>query len=625
MDTINSFVNALNGILFSQYVITTLLITGVVFTLLTLFGQWRAVTHGIDVVRGKYDESDDPGAINHFQALATALSATVGLGNIAGVAIAVSLGGPGAVFWMWIIGVLGMALKMTEVTQSMLYRNVSDPNNPHGGPMFVAKYGFERLGLPKIGMFIGGLFVVTLLVSAATGGNMYQVWNAADTTNEYFGFSKLYTGLIIGGVTFLVIIGGIKWIGRITSIIVPFMCVIYLIAALWVIGNNITAVPGMLWQIVSAGIGLNEQAGVDGAFVAGGIGSAIALGVQRALFSSEAGQGSAPIAHSAVRTDEPVREGVVAGLEPLIDTLIVCTITALVLLSTGAFNREAEATFASADSLQIQQVMEQNDDGGMEAKENAYTLADTYELPERSEFYRSLRQADPFGLDPKATERPDYEADRDSVFVFVNATVDGKVVKKQVVGEVEEDAAGELYIDWNEFDSAAPPTLETNEAGEPTLQLYGNYVGSTLTAHAFDRVTPGLGKYLLTVAVWLFALSTIIAWSYYGEQGIVFLCGGLSEGGTKIAVLVYKLVYCGLAVVTTVEIEGWLETDAQLNMWTTLGLGVMLVVNVPLMWLFGMKAMTAYHDYIARFMAGPMHDEIGHEAESKDPGPPPVV
>ena len=171
MDQVNSFVNALNGILFHDYVVFALLFTGVLFTVWSGFGQYRALTHGVGVIRGKYDRKDDPGAINHFQALSAALSATVGLGNIAGVAVAVALGGPGAVFWMWVIGVLGMALKMTEVTQSMLYRNLDNPDEPHGGPMFVVRRGLARRGFGAVGNVVGGVFCVTLILSAITGGN----------------------------------------------------------------------------------------------------------------------------------------------------------------------------------------------------------------------------------------------------------------------------------------------------------------------------------------------------------------------------------------------------------------------------------------------------------------------
>ncbi|MCA9293794.1 MAG: sodium:alanine symporter family protein, partial [Phycisphaerales bacterium] len=166
MANLNDFINGLNDILFSQWTVYALLFTGVLFTIWSGFGQYRALTHGVAVIRGKYDDKNDPGAINHFQALSAALSATVGLGNIGGVAVAVALGGPGAVFWMWVIGLVGMALKMTEVTQSMIYRNTDDPENPHGGPMFVVKQGFKKWGLGPLGTIVGGIFVVTLIISA---------------------------------------------------------------------------------------------------------------------------------------------------------------------------------------------------------------------------------------------------------------------------------------------------------------------------------------------------------------------------------------------------------------------------------------------------------------------------
>ncbi|MEL6797652.1 MAG: alanine:cation symporter family protein, partial [Planctomycetota bacterium] len=186
VERLNETIGILNGVLFSDAVVYALLAAGVLFTLWSGFGQFRALTHGVAVVRGKYDSPDDPGAINHFQALSAALSATVGLGNIAGVAVAVGLGGPGAVFWMWIIGFLGMSLKMTEVTQSMLFRNTSDPDNPHGGPMFVVRDGLRATGAPILGWVFGGVFCVTLLISAITGGNMFQSWNVAEVTTQYF-------------------------------------------------------------------------------------------------------------------------------------------------------------------------------------------------------------------------------------------------------------------------------------------------------------------------------------------------------------------------------------------------------------------------------------------------------
>ena len=217
MEAINEVINAINAITFSNITVYALLFTGVVFTIWSGFGQYRALTHGVQVVRGKYDDKNDPGAINHFQALSAALSATVGLGNIGGVAIAVGLGGPGAIFWMWVIGLLGMSLKMTEVTQSMLYRNTDDPENPHGGPMFVVKKGFEKWGLGGLGTVFGGLFVLTLLVSAVTGGNMFQAWNVADITKTYFDIPQVATGIVLTVLVGLVIIGGVKRIGAVAG------------------------------------------------------------------------------------------------------------------------------------------------------------------------------------------------------------------------------------------------------------------------------------------------------------------------------------------------------------------------------------------------------------------------
>ncbi|MGV6815005.1 MAG: alanine/glycine:cation symporter family protein, partial [Phycisphaerales bacterium] len=370
---IENFVTTLNGLFFHEWVIYALLFTGVVFTIWSGFGQYRALTHGVSVIRGKYDDPDDPGAISHFQALSAALSATVGLGNIAGVALAVALGGPGAIFWMWIIGFLGMSLKMTEVAQSMLYRDTSDPSNPHGGPMFVVKNLLSKQG-GNLGVTLGGLFCLTLILSAITGGNMFQAWNVADVTTRYFdipgvsGMEKtamfdpetFAIGIFLAIVVGLVIIGGVKRIGSVAGKLVPFMCGIYIAAGLLVLLMNIGHIPSIIMLIIQDGLGLGSS-DATGAFMGGSFGFAMSKGIQRALFSSEAGQGSSPIAHSAAKCDEPIRESVVAGIEPFIDTIVVCTITALVILTTGAWNRDAEAVFA--DDAQISISMIQTDNG----------------------------------------------------------------------------------------------------------------------------------------------------------------------------------------------------------------------------------------------------------------------
>ncbi|MEO0483277.1 MAG: alanine/glycine:cation symporter family protein [Planctomycetota bacterium] len=601
MSQIESLVKGLNGILFSNYTVYALLLTGLLFTFWSGFGQFRALTHGVAVVRGKYDDKNDPGAINHFQALSAALSATVGLGNIGGVAVAVALGGPGAVFWMWIIGILGMSLKMTEVTQSMLYRNTDDPDNPHGGPMFVVKKGFEKWGLGPIGAVIGGIFVVTLLTSAITGGNMFQAWNVADITNTYFQVPQVVTGVIMTIVVGLVIIGGIKRIGAVAGRIVPLMCVLYMLGAAYVLALNIDQIPAMLALIVKSGLPAflgGQDAAPVGAFLGGTFAYAALWGIKRALFSSEAGQGSSPIAHSAAKTDEPVREGVVAGLEPFIDTIVVCTMTALVILSTGAYNREAESSFFDETGVRVVQA---TDEDGT-AIENTWTLQSP-SLPAMTNDARDIR---------RAGEMESGWREGETIFIVLAGDVDentGRELRKLTATVTQDDDSLEWVADWNTLESETKPVIRANEDGTPDLGLYSDYSAASLTAYAFDRATPGLGKWLISIAAWLFAISTMISWSYYGEQGIYYFFGKNANG----AVLIYKLIYCLLILLTTVLAMPYfgpggdraiIGNDTQLDMWTTLGLGVMLVANIPIMWIFGAQAMKAYHGYFKKLKSG---------------------
>ncbi len=593
MDAINDFVNGANLILFSEAVVFVLVGTGILFTIWSGFGQYRALTHGVAVIRGKYDRKSDPGAINHFQALSAALSATVGLGNIGGVAVAVGLGGPGAVLWMWVIGVVGMALKMTEVTQSMLYRNTQDPENPHGGPMFVAREGFRRMGLGRLGSIVGAIFVVTLLISAITGGNMFQAWNVADVTDRYFGVPTIGTGIVLAILVALVIIGGIKRIGGVAGRLVPFMCIMYLLAAIYVLSLNIGEIPAMLALIVKSGLPAwlgGEPAGATGAFLGGTFGYAAMWGIKRALFSSEAGQGSAPIAHSAAKTDEPVREGIVAGLEPFIDTLVVCTMTALVILSSGAYSRDAEAVFGPNTIVRV--VEAGQTDGGV----TQWSLR-TPVLPHKTnDAKRVLRVSDGSGW-----------REGETVFMVLRAHDDENTgLPFHRVGGTVRRADDGWTVEWGRFESSTRPTIVRADNGTGgNFGIYGDYVGASLTAHAFDRVTPGLGKWLVTLAAWLFAVSTMISWSYYGEQGVVYLFG-------EKFVLPYKIIYCALIVVSTL---GFITTDAELDMWTTLGLGVMLVANIPIMLIFSRQSMKAYHEYIRKLKSGAFHPHAAPSIE----------
>jgi len=570
MEQLMNLLDTVNGVIWHPIVLYIVLGVGVLFTIWSGIGQFRSITHGTKVIRGAYDDKDDPGAINHFQALSAALSATVGLGNIAGVAVAVALGGPGAVFWMWMVGVFGMALKMTEVTLSMLYRNTDNPEEPHGGPMYVASKGFKERGMGGLGKLIGGIFVVTLLISTITGGNMFQAWAVSDVTSTNFGVPVQVTGIILTVVVALVILGGIKRIGAVAGRIVPFMCLIYLLGTFWVLAMTFDQVPSTIALIFKSAF---SPAEAQGAFIGGTFGFALLWGMKRALFSSEAGQGSSPIAHSAAKTDEPVREGIVAGLEPFIDTIVVCTLTSLVILSSGAWNRGEEASYKNIGI----NVIASNEST---ADDSIWTLDNDY-LPDRSS-------------EAKRIEDDWNTGSNFQVFMLLEVdTVDkqtGTTIKRlngAVHFEPDMGDSGTFVVAWETLSNPTAPRIINHG-------VYVEYPGASLTSHAFNMVTPGMGKYLVVIAAWLFAISTMISWSYYGEQGVVYLFG-------ESAILPYKVIYCLMILVAS---AGFIKTDAQLDNITALGTGVMLWANIPIMLIFGSVAMRAYHDYIGRLKRG---------------------
>ncbi len=548
MSDFSAFLALLNAYLWHEYVLYTIVGTGLLFTFWSGFSQYWALRHGPAVVRGVYDDPNAPGAINHFQALAAALSATVGLGNIGGVALAIALGGPGAVFWMWVVGILGMAIKLTEVTMSMLYRNTDDPDNPHGGPMCEAAKALEQLNRPRLGRTICVIFCIAMIASTATGGNMFQAWNIGEITQVYYGVPTWISGIVLAIIVGGVIIGGIKRIGKFAATIVPVMVAAYLLTGLWVLLTNISEIPAMFVLIVQSAF---SPAAAGGAFIGGSVFFAFQIGMKRAIFSNEAGQGSSPMVHAAAKTNEPVREGIVAGLEPFIDTIVVCTFTALIILSTGIWNRAPDIEFERLP------VFTQTEQG--------WTLPDI--IVDSNEWYEG-----------------------ESVFVVVGAHDNVQTAsdrhKMSGTATVNDNDAG-MKIVWNPLVSDYRPTIISDG-------FYRNYVGATLTAKAFDSVTPGLGKWVITIATWLFGISTMISWSYYGEQGVVFM------GGEK-PVLAYKLVYCALIIVATL---GFVKTEADLDNVIGIGTGVILFANIPICWMFGYQAMRAYKDYIRRLKSG---------------------
>ncbi len=304
------------------------LVTGAtIFTIYFGFIQFRAIRHSIDLVKGDYSDPDDAGEVSHFQALATALSGTVGLGNIAGVAVAVSIGGPGATFWMILAGLMGMASKFTECTLGVKYRNEYADGTVSGGPMYYISKGFKERGVPG-GKFLAGLFAVFCILGSLGGGNMFQANQAHAQISSIVGdYPGWITGIVFALIVFAVIVGGIKSIANVTEKVVPFMGILYVVTALIIILMNADKIG---WAFEQIFVGAFTGLGIAGGFV-----GALIQGFKRAAFSNEAGVGSAAIAHSAVRTKEPITEGLVSLLEPFIDTVVICTMTALVIIITG--------------------------------------------------------------------------------------------------------------------------------------------------------------------------------------------------------------------------------------------------------------------------------------------------
>lgn len=552
----NQVLSAINGIIWHQWVILGLLVVGVVYTLWTRFCQFRSLTHGLAVVTGRYDDHSDPGAISHFQALSAALSATVGVGNIGGTALAIAIGGPGALLWMWVVGLLGMGLKTVEVTLSLMHRQMEERGTVRGGPMWVLEQSTkETTGILKpLAKALACMFCVTLLIATFTGGLFFQAWNASNVTQQFFGVPAFGVGIVLTLVVGLVILGGIKRIGTVASRIVPFMCGVYLVAGIYVLLIQASEIPGLFGLIFSSAFSTTDS---QGAFAGGTMGAVFSIGMQQAFFSNEAGQGSSPIVHSAAKTDEPVREGTVAGLEPFIDTIVVCTLTGLVILSSGVWNRDADFQLDRVPTVQT--------------PGDAWVF-ESSSLPERD-------------------DRAWLAGDRVVCMAQVRPTESGASRWIQAPGIVVE-ADGQLRIDWQPIASVSPPVIR--DTG-----IYESYAGAALTALAFDSVQPGLGRWLVTLATWLFGISTMISWNYYGEQGVLYLFGNRG-------ILPYRLLFCAAILVSC---AGIVRSQAELTNLANLGTGVMLWVNMPITLLFASRVMAQYRDYFRRGDSGEFNNE----------------
>ena len=462
--------------------ILLLLGTGLITTFYVGWIQIRKFAHGINVIRGRYDNPDDAGDITHFQALTTALSATVGIGNIAGVATAIHYGGPGALFWMWVTAVFGMALKFTECTLSMRYRTILKNGEASGGPMYYIEKGLGRKWKP-----LAVFFAVCAVISSFGSGNAVQAFTVADQFRADLAIPTWITGGFMVLLVGLVIIGGIRRIGEVTSRLLPFMAILYVGGALLVLITNYTEMIPAFSNIVQSAF---RPAAKLGGFAGGTFIFMLTWGVKRGLFSNESGQGSAPIAHAAARTGEPVREGVVAMLGPFIDTLVICTLTGMVILTTGVWKDRKVETILLTPQVSVSAIQMNTgiDVNGTISDKNIFTGA------------ISFRRGEP---------------------VDVSLVRNHSIVAHPVVA----DADGTLFEGTLD---ASGGTIDFESA--PDLYLTGAMAqnGSPLTAWAFQRgLAPfgGNGHYIVTLAVFLFGISTAISWSYYGDRSITYLAG----------------------------------------------------------------------------------------------------
>lgn len=507
------------------WIIVALLGTGLFLTVRMGFLQFRKIGHAIAIVNGKYDDPEHAGDISHFQALSTALSATVGIGNVAGVALAIHYGGPGAIFWMWIVALVGMCTKYVEVSLAMRHRDFDAAGNSSGGPH---KYILKGLGTRwrPLALF----FAVCAIVCSFGTGNMAQINTLADAANSTLGLPFAATGAICAVLVGIVILGGISRIGKVTSILAPAMAAFYVSGALIVIAMGIEKLPAALFSIWREAF--NPTAGFAGT-AAGGFSLTLLWGAKRGLFSNEAGQGSAPIAHSAAKTDVPLREGIVALMEPFIDTICICTMTALVILISGLWDRQVDEDLV----LPHKDIQVWTWHGGPEGTE----LKAFGEAAGRRGGEATIQQAGEEGVrharviaGRMAGLHEEKEGPRlcEALLVINDAPIRAAELS------VHRDGSDPVPFDgWLRVDDGRVRPHPALPEGEK-LHLKGQMIltGQALTARAFQESLGTFGLLIVTLTVMLFALSTSISWSYYGDRCTEFLFG------IK-AVIVYRLVY----------------------------------------------------------------------------------
>ncbi|MCY4418789.1 MAG: sodium:alanine symporter family protein [Cytophagales bacterium] len=526
----------------SPWFIYFLLATGLFFTVYLRFPQIRFFSHAFRIVRGKYDKKGQPGDTSHFRALTTALSGTVGTGNIAGVAYALHLGGPAALFWMMVTAAFGMATKFVEVTLSHKYREKFSDGTMAGGPMYYMKNASFTLGKRKFNLKpLGIVFSITMMISAIGAGNLPQINSISHSVEATFGLTKWVTGLLLTVPLALVILGGIKRISLVTSRLVPVMASFYLLGSFFVLfqhAENILPSLGSIFTNVFSGTA------ATGGFLGASIAFAFQKGVGRGLFSNEAGQGSAPIAHAAARADEPVSEGIVSILEPFIDTILICMLTGLTLLSSGVWKEKHAQDFQRGEIVVLDRLYEDSNEedqeklfGHISRKKLLPTFTGDIRVVEgKIQQDLSLLHARSIAEDVSILEKKD-----GAFYTGLIPVVDGKISSTEGI-----------LIKGSSLMHSAP-----------------------LTNEAFTRSILGKwGSYVVTIGLLLFAFSTAISWSYYGDRGTSFLIN------SPRAVVYYRIIF-----VLAFFVGSFVETTF---IWTLASIGIVLTTIpnlIGILWL----------------------------------------
>jgi AGCS family alanine or glycine:cation symporter len=514
MVAFNDFLLLLDGYLSGSWWFPALLIgTGIFFTFYLGFPQFKFFAHGWRIVTGKYVKEETKGETSPFEALTTAMSGAVGTGNIGGVALAIWVGGPAAIFWMWVTAIFGMTTKFVEVTMAHKYRTTLSDGSISGGPMYYIEKGLNM-------KWVGVLFAALMMICAIGSGNMPQINNIANVLESTFSIPKLLTGLVLGIMLWVIIVGGIKRIAQIASKLVPLMGVIYFGGALIVLIENYQ-------NIIPSFNAIFSQVFTGSAAVGGFLGASFAmslkLGVARGLYSNEAGQGSSPIAHASAKTEKSVEQGMVSILEPFIDTIVVCSVTALVILSSGAWTQKYENSF---------------DRTSMFIFEGSYSEENADDVDELGKFI---------------LDRRNFTSNTSSVKNYSGtlSLVDGviqddeiTIFHKQSIGEdVKFYQAGNLFSGKLIVSNGSLDDVSIKVKGKSLIQ------SAELTAKAFSSgVLGNIGEYIVAIGLLLFAFSTAIAWSYYGDRSTAYIFG---EGGVRWYRMIYVFSFILAAVIDT--------------------------------------------------------------------------